>query len=71
LVVEEADETLFWLELLVESGIVSGSRLQDLIREATEVLSVVAAAHRTARLRTKAAHPHAKITKSTNHQIAR
>ena len=30
IVVEEIDETVFWLELLVESGIISPARLGDL-----------------------------------------
>ena len=34
---EEADETLFWLELLVQSGIVKPEKLQDLLQEATEL----------------------------------
>src|SRR5258706_11951163 len=33
-VVEEADETVFWLELLVESGLVPATRLLPLISEA-------------------------------------
>lgn len=37
IVVEEADETLFWLELLVQSGIVKPEKLQDLLQEATEL----------------------------------
>src|SRR5260370_22825421 len=36
IVVEEADETVFWLECLVESGIVTEDLLQDLLRETTE-----------------------------------
>ena len=37
-VVEEADETVYWFELLIEGGIVQKSRLQDLIGEADELL---------------------------------
>ena len=36
-VVEEADETIFWLELLAETGIVKESRLSDLLGEAKEL----------------------------------
>jgi len=46
-VVEEADETVFWLELLHEGGIVSSERLPELSREADES-AVFAAAYRTA-----------------------
>jgi len=48
-VVEEADETVFWLELLHEGGIVSPERLQELLREANELTAIFAAAHQTAR----------------------
>jgi len=30
-VVEEADESVFWLELLVESGMIAKARLHDLV----------------------------------------
>ena len=42
IVVEEADETLFWLEILEESEIVSKERLAELKKEATEILAVMA-----------------------------
>jgi len=48
-VVEEADETVFWLELLTESGLVSAERIGDLTREANELLAIFAASQRTAR----------------------
>lgn len=50
-VVEEADETVFWLELLVEAGIVPRQKLADLAGEANELLAIFAAALRTARIR--------------------
>ena len=40
IVVEEIDETVFWLELLVEAGIISPARLGDLRREANELLAI-------------------------------
>ena len=36
-VVEEADETVFWLELLTESGIASMGLATDLLQEANEL----------------------------------
>ena len=48
-VVEEADETVFWLELLVECGIVPQRKLAALIGEAEELLAIFAASQRTAR----------------------
>lgn len=46
-VVEESDETVFWLELLVETGIVSPPKMQNLLAEANELLAVFAASQRT------------------------
>lgn len=48
-VVEEIDETLFWLELLVETGIVPKKRMAALLAEANELLAIFAASQRTAR----------------------
>lgn len=54
-VVEEADETVFWLELLVESGIVAKPLLDNLLTEANELLAIFAASQRTARSRSRKA----------------
>jgi four helix bundle protein len=48
-VVEEADETVFWLEMLVDSGLVSATKLKNLQTEANELLAVFAASRGTAR----------------------
>ena len=48
-VVEEGDETAYWLELLVEAGIVPLRRLASLMKEADELLALFAASHRTAK----------------------
>jgi len=48
-VVEEADETVFWLELLVDTGVVEKARMQDLLREANELLAIFAASQLTAK----------------------
>jgi four helix bundle protein len=49
IVEEEADESLFWMELLVESGLVKQSRLQALMTECDEILSIVVSAIKTSR----------------------
>jgi len=49
IVVEEADETVFWLELLMETGIVPAQKLTLLIKEANELLAICAASLRTAK----------------------
>jgi four helix bundle protein len=48
-VVEEADESVFWLELLVESGMIPKARLDDLVAEANKLLSIFVASQKTAR----------------------
>jgi four helix bundle protein len=49
IVVEEADETLFWLELLSDSGLMSPNRLSDLIKEAKELTAVFTTTYHTAK----------------------
>lgn len=51
IVEEEADETLFWQELLVEAGIVPATRLSELMRETDEIIAMTVASIKT--LRTK------------------
>src|ERR1700749_1191476 len=48
-VVEEADETVFWLEMLIESGIVRPKKLQNLLTEATELVAIFTASRKTAK----------------------
>ncbi len=49
IVEEEADETLFWLEILVESGMVPESRLSDLMNEADEIVAMTVSSIKTLR----------------------
>ena len=50
-VVEEADETVLWLELLVDTEIVRASQMEKLLIEANELLAIFAASQHTARSR--------------------
>jgi len=43
IVLEEADETVYWLELLQESDIVSARKLEPLVQEARELTSIFVA----------------------------
>lgn len=49
IVVEEADESVFWLECLLDSGVIPPERLHDLVAEANALLAIFAAFHQTAR----------------------
>jgi len=44
--VEEADEVLFWVEVLADSDICKEAKLQDFEKEAREILSVLATARK-------------------------
>ena len=43
----EADETLYWLQLLVNRGIMKQSKLQALIDEANELVAILTASTKT------------------------
>ena len=49
IVEEECDESLFWMELLVENSLVKGARLNSLMQEGNELLSIVVASAKTTR----------------------
>jgi four helix bundle protein len=49
IVVEEAGETVLWLELLVESGILPSQKVADLLAEARELTAIFTASQQTAR----------------------
>ena len=48
-VIEEADETVFWLELLADSAIVAARRLGPLLDDANQLLFIFSASRRTAK----------------------
>jgi four helix bundle protein len=50
-VVEEADETVYWLELLSDNNIVRPARLEKLLGEAHELTAIFTAAQHTTRSR--------------------
>jgi four helix bundle protein len=49
IVEEECDESLFWMELLVDNGLVKAARLSGLMKEADEILAIVVSSAKTAR----------------------
>jgi four helix bundle protein len=46
--VEEADESVGWLEVVTRAGLDVSDRSRDLLREARELLAILAASRRTA-----------------------
>jgi four helix bundle protein len=57
---EEADETLYWMELLIERQIVAAQKLQPLMSDVNEVLAMTVASIQTLR-RAKIQNPKSKI----------
>ena len=47
IVIEEADESEFWLELLVESNVLPKERLADLLQESEEIVKIMVASRQT------------------------
>lgn len=50
-VIEEADESAFWMELTMESGMLSEKKLGLLLREANELVAIMTASRKTAQRR--------------------
>jgi four helix bundle protein len=49
IVLEEADETLFWMELLTEAGLISETRISELMKETDEIVAMTVASLKTLR----------------------
>ena len=49
IVEEEADESLFWLEMVVETELMPAARVEDLIKEADELTAIFVASRKTAK----------------------
>jgi four helix bundle protein len=63
IVEEEADETMYWIELLAESGQVKQSLVKDLLAEIDQIVAIVVASIRTSRgcRRARAQNPQSTI----------
>lgn len=40
-VIEESDESLFWLEIIIESGIMKKELVESLLKETNEIISIM------------------------------
>ncbi len=49
IVEEEADETMYWIELLIDAGLVKRARVAKLLGEADEILSITVSSIKTAK----------------------
>jgi len=80
-VAEESDETAHWLDLLIDSRLMSSNRVQSLKNEADELMRIFSATYRTARVRLRSSETLRRsarkvlrttpIAKSPDRQIAK
>jgi four helix bundle protein len=45
---EEADECAFWLELIIDAGLMGESKIRPLLNEASEIVAIMASSKKTA-----------------------
>jgi len=48
IVEEEADETAFWLELIIETSLLSATKAKPLLTEASEIVAIMTSSKKTA-----------------------
>lgn len=53
IVLEEADESHYWLEVIKDAGLQSGIELDNLIKEANELTAIFAATDKTNKIKIK------------------
>jgi four helix bundle protein len=49
IVEEEADESIFWIEMLIEAGLINVDLVDKLLQENNEILAIIVASKKTAR----------------------
>jgi four helix bundle protein len=47
IVEEEADESVYWMELLIEAGLVQAGQISEVLNEANEIIAMTVASIRT------------------------
>ncbi len=52
IVLDEADESLYWLEVAKEAGLFLGGKIDDLLKEANELTAIFAATDKLLNLKT-------------------
>lgn len=57
IVVEEADECVYWLELLIEGKLVRSELVYPLLEETEEILAIIVAARKTSQRNRSVTHP--------------
>jgi four helix bundle protein len=47
--IEEADESLYWLEMIIEAGLMSEEKIIALMKEGSEIVAILIASSKTAK----------------------
>ncbi len=61
IVEEESDESLYWLEVIGESGIVKSEEISDLMKEADELVAIFTATGRSTKASDRSVNPKSEI----------
>jgi four helix bundle protein len=61
IVEEEADETLYWLELLIEAEIIPAEKLNSLVQETNEITAMIVSSIKTLKSKQTNISPKSKI----------
>ena len=65
IVEEESDESIYWLELLLDAGVIHRDRIDCLLKEANEIVAMTVTSTKTLRSRERANAPYGALLKST------
>jgi four helix bundle protein len=63
IVLEEADETLYWLELIVDTGLLPEAKLSSLMKETNEIVAMTVASLNTLQTRQRLAKARKPLVK--------
>jgi four helix bundle protein len=69
IVEEEADESIYWMELLVETKIVSETRVSGLMKETNEIIAMTVASIKTMRKRKSLTRSSSEMTGNPKSKI--
>ena len=59
-VLEESDESAYWMELIIEGKIMPENRVASLLQEANELTAIFAATHKTVKTNARRKNPNPK-----------
>jgi hypothetical protein len=79
IVEEEADESAFWIEIIIEAGMLEEHKVKPLLREANEIVAMMVASRRTvgspcnqkSKIKNQKSHESNLATARHRHQLAR